>query len=78
MADDSFVLLSGQVTERTLTVSDSEGFVIGSVLSISTGNDNVHPLGFAVDGDTITVKIVNIHSEGVWAQPRVTVSLRRS
>lgn len=78
VADDRFVLLSGQVTERTLTVSDSEGFVIGSVLSISTGNDNVHPLGFAVDGDTITVKIVNIHSEGVWAQPRVTVSLRRS
>ena len=78
VADDRFVLLSGQVTERTLTVSDSDGFVIGSVLSISTGNDNVHPLGFAVDGDTITVKIVNIHSEGVWAQPRVTVSLRRS
>lgn len=77
MTDDRFVLVSGQVTDRTLTIPNSDGLAISSVLSISTGNDNVHPIGFAIDGNAITVKIVNLHSEGVWAQPRVTVSLRK-
>lgn len=77
MTDDRFVLTSGLVTNRTLTVPDSDGLAISSVLSISTGNDNVHPIGLTVDGNTVTVRMVNMHSEGVWAQTRVTVSLRR-
>lgn len=78
MTDYKFVLTSGQLTERALTVPDSDGLAINSVLSISTGNDRVHPIGFAVDGNVVTVRIVNMHSEGVWAQPRVTVSLRKA
>lgn len=78
MTDDRFVLTSGQVTDRTLTVPDSDGLAISSVLSISTGNDNVHPIGLTVDGNAVTVRMVNMHSEGVWAQPRVTVSLRKA
>ena len=77
MTDDRFVLTSGLVTNRTLTVPDSDGLAISSVLSISTGNDNVHPIGLTVDGNAVTVRMVNMHSEGVWAQTRVTVSLRR-
>lgn len=78
VTDYKFVLTSGQLTERALTVPDSDGLAINSVLSISTGNDRVHPIGFAVDGNVVTVRIVNMHSEGVWAQPRVTVSLRKA
>lgn len=77
MTDDRFVLTSGLVTNRTLTVPDSDGLAISSVLSISTGNDNVHPIGFTVDGNVVTVRMVNMHSEGVWAQTKATVSLRR-
>ena len=78
VTDYKFVLVSGQVTERALTVPDSDGLVINSVLSISTGNDYVHPISFTADGNVVTVRMVNMHTEGVWAQPSVTVSLRKS
>lgn len=78
MTDYRLVLTSGQVTDRALTVPDSDGLAINSVLSISTGNDHVHPIGFTVDGNVVTVRMVNMHSEGVWAQPRATVSLRKA
>lgn len=78
MTDARFVLTSGQVTDRTLTVPDSDGLAINSVLSISTGNDHVHPIGFTVDGNAVTVRMVNMNSEGVWAQTRATVSLRKA
>lgn len=78
VTDARLVLTSGQVAGRRLTVPDSDGLVINSVLSISTGNDRVHPIGFTVDGNAITVKMVNMHSEGLWVQAKVTVSLRKA
>lgn len=77
VTDERFVLISGQVTDRTLSVPSGDGFEIDVVRAISTGNDNVHLLGFSIEGSAIVIRIVNTHSEGVWLQPGVTVSLRR-
>lgn len=78
MTDASFVLKSGEATNRTLSMPGGDGLEIDSVMAISTGNDHVHLLGFSIDGCDLAIRIVNMHSEGVWAQPRVTVSLRKA
>ena len=78
VTDASFVLKSGEATNRTLSMPGGDGFEIDSVMAISTGNDHVHLLGFSIDGCDLAIRIVNMHSEGVWAQPRVTVSLRKA
>ena len=78
MTDAGFVLKSGEATNRTLAMPGGDGFEIDSVLAISTGNDHVRLLGVSIDGCERAIRIVNMHSEGVWAQPRVTVSLRKA